>query len=246
MNIRAFFLLFALLGVISIWPAYLIAQPQKLDSRTTLQWAEAQAIRVESLLKDAMREVEPYYIVIRLTNAYQAFDAVASADLYCIPARSAAESGRKHTDVINYRLGKDLNSVLQRTVEARQQATKMGQAARACQAENAHLANTENEFSPSDILRYDALLAELDLSDGLASASMQLLSQKLDHAIRLLHDVEHLAGSMSDCQIPLQSAEEAVLNCQQALAAPNWEAAQKLVRLAMANLKDIQQSADCN
>jgi len=242
---RAFFVRFTLLGLIPLGPMGANAQSQKSDSRTTLQWAEAQANRVERLLKDAMREVEPYSVVIRLTDAYQAFDAVASADLYCVSARVAAESGRKQCDIINYRLGKDLNTVLQRTVEARQQATKMGQAVRACQAENTNSDNNQKEFSSSDILRYDALLAELDLSDGLASGSMQLLSQKLEHAIRLLHDVEHLASSMSNCQIPLQSAESAVLNSREALAAPNWEEAEKLVLLALANLQDIQQSADC-
>jgi len=224
----------------------LLAQQRTVDSRTTLQWAEAQANRIEGFLRNAMREVEAYDIVVRLTDAYQAFDAVAQADVFCATVRAAAEAGRKHSDVMNYRLGKDLNSTLQRAVDARQQALRMGQAARACQAENAAQDGTAVTFGPNDILRYDALLAELDLTDGLAVSDMNILSQKLTHAMRLLYDVEHLALSLTNCEVPLRLVESAIKHCEDARAATNVKEAQAAVLLALTDIRAIQELASCD
>lgn len=233
-----------LLGLVSA-TTNLHAQQLSVDSRSTLQWAEAQANRIDRFLHDAMRAVEAYDIVVRLTDAYQAFDAVAQADVMCATVRAAAEAGRKHSDVLSYRLGKDLNSTLQRAVDARQQAVRMGQAARACQAENAEPNTTTGRFSPSDILRYDALLAELDLSDALAVSDMDILVQKLDHAMHLLYDVEHLALSLPNCESPLILAANALKHCEDALDAGNWQDASAATQLALREIRALQEIGNC-
>lgn len=238
-------LVLALATGLNLLSLNLLAQQRTVDSRSTLLWAEAQANRIDGFLHNAMREVEAYDIVIRLTDAFQAFDAVAQAEVHCVTVRAAAESGRKHSDVVNYRLGKDLNTTLQRAVDARQQAVRMGQAARACQAENAGEDATTGVFSPNDILRYDALLAEMDLRDGLAVSDRHILSQKLTHAMRLLYDVEHLALSLNNCETPVRLAENAVKHCEDALAASNWAEAQAAVQLALADILEIQAAAFC-
>jgi len=216
---------------------------EQADSPQTLQWVERQAWRIDSMISDAMRGSEPIEIFVRLTDCYQVFDAISMAGLYCTDIRAAAEAGKNQCDVINYRLGKDLNSKLQRAVEARKQATLMKEAAKACQQKPT---KTTNGFTPNDLLRHEAHMAELDLLDGMTTEDLHIMSQKLELAIRTLYDVEHLARSLSDCSIPLEMAERAVMDCQAALAAPNWHVVHLSLKSALAKVQAIQQSANCN
>ncbi len=215
------------------------------DSPQALQWVERQSGRLDTMLNDAMRGSEPFEILVRLTDAYQIFDAVAMAGLYCTEVRSAAEAGRRQCDLIHYRLEKDLNTVLQRVVEARRQAQFMREAAKSCQIIRAPEV-TVKVFTPNDLVRHDAHMAELDLLDGLATEDLHILSQKLEHAIRALYDVEHLAFTLSNCDIPMRLADSAIQHCQDALGAPNWLEVHRSVKAALANVQAIQQVATCN
>lgn len=219
------------------------APSEQADSPQTLEWVERQAWRIDSMISDAMRGSEPVEIFIRLTDCFQVFDAISMAGLYCTDIRAAAEAGRNQCDVINYRLEKDLNSKLQRAVEARKQATLMKEAVNACKQK---LPKTTSGFTPNDLLKHDAHMAELDLQDGMATEDLHIMSQKLELAIRALHDVEHLARTLSNCRTPLDLAERAVLDCQAALAAPNWHEVHLFIKAALSNVKAIQQSANCN
>lgn len=214
------------------------------DSPQTLEWVVRQSSRLDSLLNDAMRGSEPIEILVRLTDSYQGFDAIAMAGLYCTNVRAAAEAGRRQCDIINYRLEKDLNANLQRAVEARRQSKLMKDAAKSCLA----ILTAESEvkvFTPNDLIRHDAYMAELDLLDGMSTNDLHLLSQKLEHAIRLLYDVEHLAYTLSNCDIPMRLAESALQHCQNALAAPNWLDVHRSVQSALANVQAIQQTSMC-
>ncbi|MFZ4783759.1 MAG: hypothetical protein ACOYLC_15705 [Armatimonadaceae bacterium] len=240
-------ILFQIVMITWMWKAPLSAQEttfSQADSPQALQWVERQSGRVDSMLNDAMRGSEPIEILIRLTDAYQIFDAVAMAGVYCTDVRSAAEAGRRQCDVINYRLEKDLNSVLQRVVEARRQARFMKEAAKTCQITPVKVV-PEKVFTPNDLVVHDAYMAELDLLDGLATQDLHILSQKLEHAIRALYDVEHLAFTLSGCDIPMRLAESAIMHCQDALGAPNWLELHRSVKSALANVQAIQQSAAC-
>ena len=212
------------------------------DSPQTLQWVARQSGRIDSLLNDAMRGSEPIEILIRLTECYQLFDAIALAGLYCTEVRAAAEAGRWQCDVINFRLEKDLNSGLKRAVEARRQAKLMHLAVEACQSAPAQQTSV---FLPGDLIRHEAALATLDLLDGLSTNDLHILSQKLEHAIRTLYELEHLARSMDNCAMTIQWAESTIKHCQDALGAPNWTQVVQSVQAALVDVQAIQQSSNC-
>jgi hypothetical protein len=244
MNIR---ILIQFILIIWMWKTPLAAQTTSFtqaDAPQTLQWVARQSGRLDSILHDAMRGNQPLEGLIILTEAYQIFDAIAVAGLYCTDIRSAAEAGRRQCDLINYRLEKDLNSVLQRVVEARRQANFMKESAKTCQSIPVTAA-TGQVFTPNELILHDTHIAELDLSDGLASENLHILSQKLEHAIRTLYDLEHLAFTLSGCDIPMQLADSAIRHCQDALSAPNWLEINRSVKAALANLQTIRQSATC-
>lgn len=241
-NLRFLFILMCLLGR----PAGAAAQTTPSapsDSPQTLEWVERQAWRIDSMISDAMRGSEPVEILVRLTDCFQLFDAISMAGLYCTDIRAAAEAGRNQCDVINYRLEKDLNSKLQRAVEARKQAIRMKEAVKACKQ---NLPKPANAFTPNDLLHHEAHMAELYLLDGMATEDLHIMSQKLEWVIRTLHDVEHLARSLSDCSSPLELAERAVLDCQTALAAPNWHEVHLSLKSALSKVQEIQRTANCN
>lgn len=245
MNTRSFLsiIAFVLLGAMQISAQQPTAP--KADSPQTLQWVQRQSDRIESLLSNAMRSSEPVEILIQLADCYQIFDVVAMAGLYCTNVRVSAEAGRRQCDVINYRLEQDLNSKLQRAVEARKHAARMKEAAIACLSE-VNAQNAEIAFTPNDLLRHDAQMAELDLLDGMSTKDLHILSQKVEHAIRLLYDVEHLANSMFNCTRQRDRAEKAIEHCQDALGAPNWHDVHESVQLALTEIKAIQRADDCD
>lgn len=213
------------------------------DSPQTLEWVERQSMRIDSLLNDALLGSEPIEIFLKLTDCYLVFDAISLAGLYCTDVRAAAEAGRQYCDVINYRLEKDLNSKVQRVVGARRQAIRMKEAAKTCR--QSITTSTGKVFTPNDLIIQEAQMAESFLLDGLASENIHIMSQKLEWAIRTLYELEHLAKTLSGCDGPLQIAESAVLNCQKALAAPNWTELNRHVNAALSAVREIQQSAKC-
>ena len=153
-----------------------------------------------------------------------------------------AEAGRKQCDVINYRLEKDLNTKLQRAVEARRWAVGMKEGAKGCRNQ---LVAPTGVFLPMDLILQDAQLAALDIQDGMASQDLHILSQKLEHAIRILHDVEHLARTLTNCEKIRILAQSAVLDVEQALAAPNWLEVLRSAQAALENVQRIQQESAC-
>ena len=225
-------------------PAQTIAA-EPMDSPQSLRWVERQAGKIDSMLTDAMRSSESIEILVRLTDCYQLFDAVSLAGLYCTDVRIAAEAGRMQCDVINYRLEKDLNSKLQRAVEARKQATLMRAAAKEC-LQKLSAEQAAQPFSPVDLIRQEAYWAELDLMDGMATEDLHVLSQKVEMAIRVLYEVEHLTHSFSNCSSAGALAESAILHCQNALSAPNWLEVHRSMKLALDQVKAIQQSESCS
>jgi hypothetical protein len=229
-------LCFVLFGAFA---APLAAQEQR-DAPQTLRWAELQANRVDSLLHDAMRGSESFEVLLRLMDCYIVFDAVAMTGLYCTEARAAAEAGRDFCDVVNYRLDKDKNAALERAVEARRQAIRLRTAVQSCGTTTAPSTYPSTAFTPSDVLRADAQMAELDLTDGLAAKDFHILAQKIEHATRLLHDVEHLAATMADCQTAARLAASAIGHCRLALGAPNWQEIHQAVDLALLDVRALQ------
>jgi hypothetical protein len=229
---------FVLLGAL-LCTAPLSAQEQS-DAPQTLRWAEGQANRVDSLLHDAMRGSESIEVLLRLMDCYLIFDAVAITGLYCTEARAAAEAGRDFCDVVNYRLDKDKNAALERAVEARRQAIRLRTAVQTCGITAAPSTYPSTAFTPDDVLRADAQMAEFDLTDGLAAKDFHILAQKIEHATRLLHDVEHLAATMPGCQNAARLAGNAIQHCRTALSAPNWQEIHRAMDLALQDLRALQ------
>ncbi|MCC7467303.1 MAG: hypothetical protein IT261_13575 [Saprospiraceae bacterium] len=217
-----------------------------LDSPQTLEWVIQQANRVDNDLANAMRSSEPIEILIKLADCYILFDAVALAGVYCTNVRAAAETGRRQCDVINYRLEKDLNTKLKRAVEARRAALLMREAATFClQESKQNQARAQDSFAPVDLILYDAQIVQLDLADGLASKDLHILAQKTEHAIRLLHDIAHLASSLNTCNIPETLAEKAIVHGEAALAAPNWTEVHQQINKALETVEQIKRYKDC-
>jgi hypothetical protein len=217
-----------------------------LDSPQTLEWVIQQANRVDNDLANAMRSSEPIEVLIKLADCYILFDAVALAGVYCTNVRAAAEAGRRQCDVINYRLEKDLNTKLKRAVEARRAAVVMREAANIClQTARQDQARTLGSFAPVEIIRNDAQIVQLDLADGLASKDLHILAQKTEHAIRLLHDIAHLASSLNACNTPVILSEKAILHCEAALAAPNWTEVHQQIDIALEVVGQIRRYKDC-
>lgn len=217
-----------------------------LDSPQTLEWVIQQANRVDNDLANAMRSSESIEVLIKLADCYILFDAVAIAGVYCTNVRAAAEAGRRQCDVINYRLEKDLNTKLKRAVEARRAALLMREAANIClQTAKQDQSRTLDSFAPVELIWHDAQMVQLDLADGLASKDLHILAQKTEHAIRLLHDIAHLASSLTTCETPAELSEKAILQCEAALSAPNWTEVHQHIHTALEMTEQIRRYKDC-
>lgn len=215
------------------------------DAPETLRWVESQARKIDTLLESAIISHEHVNLILRLTDAYLLFDAVSLAGLYCPEVRESAHQGLNLTDVVNYRLEKDLNAAVVRATLARAQAEKMRLAAQRCGTVTAQTPDISGKtFSPAEVLAEEAHQVELLLSDGLAVRDFHILSQKLEHAIRLLHEVEHIASSFDDCREPAGAAARAIIACETALGAPNWMEVNRQVNTALQELKGIV-AANC-
>lgn len=207
------------------------------DSLCTLQWVEKQADRVDNMLNSAIRSQDPVNLIYRLMDAYLIFDAVTVAGLNCPDVREAALAGRNLSDVLNYRLEKDLNSMLTRSTLARNEAEKMRLAAQACPRVDEK--GSESAFSPRDVIVQDVFIIELDLTDGLAAENFHVLSQKVEHARRTLHDIEHIAATMDDCQPVVHLSQSAIAECDNILKARNWTEVKNSVNAALSVVRRI-------
>ncbi|MCA0238283.1 MAG: hypothetical protein LCH81_18050 [Bacteroidetes bacterium] len=216
---------------------FLLAQARlsaQTDSAETLQWIENQSGKIDTLLQDALNNPDQLNLVFRLMDAYLLFDAVAMAGVYCTDIRESAQMGRNLTDVLNYRLEKDMNSGVVRASEARIQAEKMRVASQACR--NALPADVVKTLSPADIVREDVRHIELMLNDGLAVGDMHILSQKIEYALRVLQDIKNLANTLPQCSLVAAKAETAILHAEAALAARNWTETTRSVQNALGEI----------
>lgn len=216
---------------------FLLAQAPlsaQADSAETLQWIENQSGKIDTLLQDALNNPDQLNLVFRLMDAYLLFDAVAMAGVYCTDIRESAQMGRNLTDVLNYRLEKDINSGVVRASEARIQAEKMRAATQACR--NTLPANAVKTLSPADIVREDVRHIELMLNDGLAVGDMHILSQKIEYALRVLQDIKNLATTLPQCPLVAAKAETAILHAEAALSARNWTETTRSVQKALGEI----------
>lgn len=210
---------------------------QSQDGPETLQWVERQAARLDTILNSAVVSQNQTNILFSLLEAYVIFDAVSIAGVYCAPVREAAQAGRNQCDVVNYYMEKDLNTSLTRASKARIQAENMRRAALQCNS--AVQSDAPAVFLPKNVMLEDVEIIRLDLEDGLASGSIHILSQKLEHSIQLLHDIQHLSTTLNDCQEVYLTSQEVVRDCEQVLVARNWVEVKKAVNTALDRVSKI-------
>lgn len=197
---------------------------QAVDSPEMLQWAMTEARTIDSVLNHAIRGGDQANLLLRMLDTYFSFDLVVHAGLYCDGARIAAEAGRSQTDLVNYLREKDMNTILSRATSARESANRLMEASAACllAAEGQTKQGQPEALKPVDIIRADAQVLELDLADGLASRNMHVLTQKVEHAVRLLHDIERIAVSLTNCRAVENASISAAAACSRALQSANW------------------------
>lgn len=198
------------------------AQTTPHDSPETLAWIQRQANRVDTVLYSAVLSQEPVNLVLKLWWAWQEFDAVAQTGVYCQAARIAAEKGRLECNLLGYERDQDMNALLARATEARRQAHKMRIAAEACTFDIASAPEPSPSFTPRDILKTDLEIIQLDLGDARASRDIHIAAQKLEHALRILRDLELLARSIDQCAGVLDAAQNVRMHSQNALASEDW------------------------
>ena len=233
--------LFSILFVTMSFGASLNAQTE--DSRELLDWARVEAHAIDSILENAIKSGETDNLLLRMLDTYFKFDLIVHAGLYCTEARIAAEKGRAESDLINFYREKDINSLLTRAVRARQAAQTLQEATEICtsQLSSEELSgNDDSLLKLINIIQSDAQLAELDINDGLASKNMHILCQKVEHAIRILHDIERTAASMSDCQSIEKASVAAAEASSRALQGRNWTEVSKMLEEALYHTREIQ------
>ena len=194
------------------------------DSPEILKWAMTEARTIDSVLDHAIRGGDQANLLLRMLDTYFSFDLIVHAGLYCDGVRIAAEAGRSQTDLVNYFREKDLNNILLRATHARESASRLVEASAAClRATEGQIRQSPSEtLTPVNIIRADVLVVELDLTDGLASRNIHVLTQKVEHAVRLLHDIERIAVSLPKCSPVEQASISAAAACSRALQSANW------------------------
>lgn len=201
------------------------------DSPETLNWANSQAQKIDTLLQNAILSSNQLSLVYNILDAYVLYDAVFLAGLYCPNARAAAAEGRNQCDIKNFKYDKDLNSLILRATIARQIAFQLSAAAKQCSPPNGNPNRTG--FSPKDILKKDIEMIQLDLSDGVASGDMHLLAQKTTHAIRILRDIQHLSYTLENCEKVETLAHEVIGRCEDVLKSKHLQDASKNIASAL-------------
>lgn len=216
------------------------------DSPEMLKWAMTEARTIDSVLNHAIRGGDQANLLLRMIDTYFSFDLIVHAGLYCDGARIAAEAGRSQTDLVNYFREKDINTIFLRATNARESASRLMEASAAClrAIEGQSKQDRPEAIKPVDIIRSDAMIVELDLADGLAARNIHILTQKVEHAVRLLHDIERIAVSLQNCR-PVENASiSAAEACSRALQSANWLDLTTNIEEALRQTAVIK-SADC-
>lgn len=215
---------------------------EPVDSREALQWVQSVSVKIDSSLDVATRGEGQYNLLLYLYFAWEDFTAVAHAGLYCHNARIAAERGRQICDLTHFKEEKDLMSLKVRAAEARLQAIRMREAAAACMP--AAAAGSPG-YQLSDVLRKDAEIVSLDLQDALTVPDFHVMAQKMEHALDILHDMEHLSEQLTNCRYTREQILTATLACSNALTSDSWEEAAQFARTAQLSMSNILQSEGC-
>lgn len=197
-------------------------QAQESDSPETLTWVSNTATLLEERLTNALKFPDEANLLIKLSESYNDFKVVALTGLYCHEARSAAEWGGNYCNWLNtYTRDKDLNSLVLRAQEAREQAIRMQNAVVVCLQERTKKP-ADRSFSLADVIRSNAGIIEHDLADGLASQNFHILAQKVENAERIFYETELLTSRLNNCEPVLNAAQEGIKACMDILAASNW------------------------
>ncbi|MBL7828781.1 MAG: hypothetical protein JNJ57_19250 [Saprospiraceae bacterium] len=213
------------------------------DSPETLRWVEQQGLKVDSLLDNAILSHEHVNLILKLMDAYLIFDAITLNGLYCAEAQQAAHSAKNYCDVLNFRLEKDMNMAVLRATLARQETAKMLNGVRRCLISVKPADAETAAFAPIEVIRKDAELAILDFSDGAAAGNFHILAQKIEHSIRLLQDIDHLASTFDACEQVRALTRRAIGEAEQALQAYNWEEVHNSINRAIQTVTQIGASS---
>lgn len=227
-------------------PSAAYCQAQAGDSPETLDWVQKLSDGLEERLHDAVVAPDLANLLIKLMESFEEFEAVALMGLYCQEVRVAAEKGRNQCNwLTNYSQEKDLNTLIIRAQNARLHALEMRDEASLC-LKTARLHPPDQSFTFADIIRSNASAIEFDLSDGLASQDLHILSQKIEHAERIFHDTAVLAMRLSNCETVRNAALEGIQACAEMLAAPNWTLVNAHSQKALAcSVKMKERAGEC-
>ncbi len=219
------------------------ANAQENDSPEVLEWVLKTANVLEERLNNAVLLPDPANLLIKLSESYEDFDAVALIGLYCPEARKSAELGKTYCNWLNTPThGKDVNALIALAQDARSQAFKMHDAADKCLA-SAKQYPPNSSFTWVDIIRTNAEFIEHDLNDGEASQNMHILSQKVEYAKHIFHDTQILSARLNNCDKIYDAATEGLNFCTEILAAPNWATAKVHLQKALEQSLKIKEWA---
>lgn len=218
-------------------------KPIQADGKETLEWVIERTERIEKLINSAMISHDQSNLILRLLEVYVEFDAISLVGLYCAEAQAAAEMGRETSNLLNFRGETDMNTMLLRAIKAKEQSMKVRNGSLLCLSMYTDSSTTSPSFAPNKAIIEEASWAILDLEDGLASNDFHIFSQKTEHAIRLIEEIDHIAGTLSNCADVIEEASAARTACRNALASPNWVAINKEAAQAITHLKNIQQAS---
>lgn len=230
-------ILFSTAILIAAIPAHSHAQTG--DSPETLEWVKRTATKIETNLNGAVNSMDWAYLLIKLMETNDDFEAIALAGPYCHEARKAAELGRSYANWLNtYSMDKDLNACIVRASEARLMAIRMREAADYC-LQSARQTPPDTTFLFTDLFLQNAEAIGHDIGDGIASEDFHILAQKLEHAVRIFHNTEIMAATLLNCEDLKTAAKKGLIACTEAMLNNDWDRAVLYARNAAQEAEKI-------
>ncbi|MCC6412405.1 MAG: hypothetical protein IT270_12140 [Saprospiraceae bacterium] len=227
-----------------LFPGLLRAQETPAETPERLRWTIDQAAIIEKSLRAATLSSEYNLLLRNLTNADKQFALVYNADIQCDEVRPAAERGRKWCNPFDVKAEADMNGLIERATKARLEAIRIHDAAGFCLdavtplSEQPDLTSAEVFASIDDIVRKD-------INYGLRSGDDKILTFDLEHAIRLLNDVERMASTIDGCIAYREAAQKAIQSCTAALLSSTWSEIEKHCLTALGHLDVMDAEAKC-
>jgi hypothetical protein len=211
------------------------------DDLATLRWVQRQSDSIQQVLIPAIKLSDRFEVHSRLLRANEMFSAVALVAPYCSQARISAIEGMSKTDWINnLRNATDQGSMIMRTTEALAQARLMYAGASACIEELNP--QTKQVCLLQNTLHTDAKFAALDLEDGIASKDFHMLTQKVEHALALIAQMQSITANCAVCDEVKTLIDTSNRQTKEILIAANWLEINQLANQAIQNLKLIAAS----